>query len=277
MIEGVHELRQLPDLAERVKQATDLLGQFQDAVNELSRIRREAIGELLAQGKSQTEVAQLVGLTRGRIGQIAASGPPPERALLGTGTLTVAIALKEEAETGRYAVAQEDFAAAMRIKELAASMQLETVFEDIPPPGMVNLNRDNLVVICGPRLSPLIKQVLDADPILRFDTDGGGWFLHDRQTGQIHRSSMDLDPPQPGDVAYVGRLPRLDGRGTFLYIAGIHAMGSHGVIQFLECELSAVYREARTRRFSTLIGCDFDPDSRQVLASRQLTPLYLHS
>jgi hypothetical protein len=39
----------------------------------------------------------------------------------------------------------------------------------IPPPGLVDLNRDNLVVICGPRLSPIIAQVLASD-LSRFST-----------------------------------------------------------------------------------------------------------
>ncbi len=272
----VAALRDLVDPVERVKNATDLLSRFQDAVTEVSSIRREAIAELLKQGRSQTEVARLVGLTRGRIGQIAVSGPPPERAFLGTGMITVAIALKQEAETGRYAVAREDFEAALRLKELAASLQLETVFEEIPPPGMLDLNRDNLLVICGPRLSPLIKQVLDADPVLRFVAAERGWSLRDRHTGNEHRSLMDLDPPQSGDVGYLGRLPRLDGKGTFLYIAGIHAMGSSGVMHFLEHELTAIYKEVRTRRFSAIIGCDFDPDTGHVTASRRLTPFYRH-
>ena len=37
-----------------------------------------------------------------------------------------------------------------------------------------NLNRDNLVVICGPRLSPIIAQVLASDPNLGFAHDDQG-------------------------------------------------------------------------------------------------------
>jgi hypothetical protein len=34
------------------------------------------------------------------------------------------------------------------------------------------------------------------------------------------------------------------------------------------------YGEVRTGRFSTVIACRFDPDSRQVISSERVTPLY---
>jgi hypothetical protein len=37
-----------------------------------------------------------------------------------------------------------------RLYELARTLGLEADYEMIPPPGLVDLNRDNLVVICGP-------------------------------------------------------------------------------------------------------------------------------
>lgn len=35
------------------------------------------------------------------------------------------------------------------------------------------------------------------------------------------------------DIAYFGRFPRLDGRGTFLYMAAIHAPGPAGIVHYL--------------------------------------------
>lgn len=153
-------------------------------------------------------------------------------------------------------------------------MGLGTVHEIIQPPGVVRLNRDNLVVICGPRLSPLIAQVIEADPIIAFDHDDQGWYLSDRESGSVFRSPMDSG--QSADIGYLARLPRPDARGTFLYIAGIHAMGSSGVIHYLDHHLTEVYREVRVKRFSALFRCEFDPATRKVSSSSLITPLYTH-
>jgi hypothetical protein len=83
-----------------------------------------------------------------------------------------------------------------------------------------------------------------------------------------------MDDGEPTDYAYLGRLPCIDGRGTFLYFAGIHAPGNSGVVHYLEGHLEELYGEVRTSRFSTLIACRFDPSSRQVISSERVTPLY---
>ncbi|MGA5505797.1 hypothetical protein [Streptomyces umbrinus] len=69
------------------------------------------------------------------------------------------------------------------------------------------------------------------------------------------------------DFGHLGRLPRLDGRGTFLYVAGIHAIGANGVVHFLENNRAELYREVRTRRFSTVISCRYAPETLDVLES----------
>jgi hypothetical protein len=74
--------------------------------------------------------------------------------------------------------------------------------------------------------------------------------------------------------SYLGRLPRIDGRGTFLYFAGIHAPGNAGAAHYLEGHLEELYGEVRTGRFSTIIACRFDPDTHQITNSERVTPLY---
>jgi hypothetical protein len=270
----VKALCDLADPAERARRASQLVAEYQQAVGELSRIRREAIEELIALGKSQTDVAALLGMTRARVGQLISSGPKSERAFLGTGTLTIAVGGKQEADkrgSGRV-LAQEDLAAYDHMQELARAMGLDTCHEVIEPPGFVNLNRDNLVVICGPRLSPLIGQVLEADRHLGFDSDDKGWHLVEKANGTVHRSPMDEGKHQ--DYAYLGRLPRLDGRGSFLYIAGIHAIGAPGAVHYLDNHLAELYSDVKTRRFSMLIACEFDPKTLDIKASRRLSPIY---
>jgi hypothetical protein len=99
-----------------------------------------------------------------------------------------------------------------------------------------------------------------------------GWHLVDHATGTTHRSPRD--DGEPADYAYLGRLPRIDDRGTFLYLAGIHAPGNAGAVHYLEGHLEELYGEVRSGRFSTITSCRFDPDSRQVTSSERVTPLY---
>ena len=223
-----------------------------EAVRELEDPLKQAqqAGELLT--RYQAAVTQLSHIRREAIEQLIAQGmtkaqPSP-------------------------VVSQEGFQAYERLCELAHSLGLDAEYEVIPPPGLVDLNRDNLVVICGPRLSPIIAQVLASDPNLGFAHDDQGWHLVDHATGTTYRSPRD--DGEPADYAYLGRLPRIDGRGTFLYFAGIHAPGNSGAMHYLEGHLEELYGEVRTSRFSTIIACRFDPDTRQVTSSERITPLY---
>jgi hypothetical protein len=270
----IEAVRELEDPLKQAQQASELLTRYQAAVNQLSRIRREAIEHLIAQGMTKAQLAEHLGMTRARVGQLLAAGPRSEGLFLGNGKLTVALGAKQEADKSQPSpvVSQEGFQAYERLCELARSLGLDANYEVIPPPGLVDLNRDNLVVICGPRLSPIIAQVLASDPNLGFARDDQGWHLVDHATGTTNRSPRD--DGEPADYAYLGRLPRIDGRGTFLYLAGIHAPGNAGAMHYLEGHLEELYGEVRTGRFSTIISCRFDPDSRQILSSERVTPLY---
>ncbi|WP_329273840.1 sigma factor-like helix-turn-helix DNA-binding protein [Streptomyces sp. NBC_01451] len=267
------------DPVDRAKAAIDLMATYQGWVLELSRIRREAIEEAQASGMTQAEIAKRLGVSRGRVGQLASAGPPPERAFFGTDLVTVSLGGKYEAgktpeQNPSEVVTREDISNFEHLRTLLGGMKLEAKYEVVPPTGMINLNRDNHVVICGPRLSPIVAQVLEGDDNLRFEKDRA-WHLVDQNTGQAYRSPMDEDG-SAGDFGYLGRLPRLDGRGTFLYIAGVHSIGANGVVHYLENNLAELYREVRTRRFSTLISCRYDPKTLDVLESRRVTPLYRH-
>lgn len=270
----VKALLDVEDPLRRAREAGELAARYQTAIAELSRIRREALEELVAAGMSQSQIAQRLGLTRTRVGQLLSTGPKAERAFLGSGTLTIAVGGKREAKAVRPGpvVAQEDFQAYEEFQGLARTVGLETCYEVIHPPGIINLNRDNLVVICGPRLSPLIAQVLASDRHLGFERDDAGWYLVDRVEDKTYRSPMDEG--ESGDYAYLGRLPRLDGRGSFLYIAGIHAVGAAGVVHYLDNHLTDLYREVKTRRFSTIIRCAFDAATRRIESSKRVAPLY---
>ncbi|WP_234336391.1 sigma-70 family RNA polymerase sigma factor [Streptomyces sp. NRRL S-920] len=278
---ALSQLKELPDPLERAKLAHALVGRVQDYGNEFQVVRNEAMNETLRVGQlNSTQLASELGISKGRVSQLA-KGAPPERLFLGSGKVVVALAEKLEDGNDKDGkkkaiqgpvIATEDVQTYERLRELAEEVGLEISFERIPLGGNVRLNRNNLVVICGPRLSPLIEQILEGDPHLRFDKDDAGWYLTDRNTGQVYRSPMDRG--ENSDIAYFGRLPRPDGKGTFLYVAGIHARGSGGVVHWLNKELANVHRELKARRFSTLISSRFDPETLEIVASERITPFY---
>ena len=275
----IKALSDIPDAADRAREASGLLDRYQATLGELSLIRREAVEDMIASGMSHAQIAEALGVSRGRVSQLTKVGPPPERVFWGTDTLTVALGGKLEAPkkaSGKPGpvLAQEDFQAYLDLSRSTKAMGLDSVYEIVQPPGMIRLNRDNLIVICGPRLSPLIAQIIEADPAIQFGSDDQGWYLTDRNSGKLYRSPMD--DGENRDVGYFARFSRPDGRGTFVYIAGIHAMGSNGVIHYLDQHLPEVYREVKTRRFSGLIECEFDSETRHIMSSNLITPLYAH-
>ena len=191
-----------------------------------------------------------LGMSKSRVSQLLSAGSRPERAFLGPGAVTVAIGGKLEAgkATPGGVVSTESFAAYEVLADLARSVGLETTCEIVPPPGLVHLNRANLIVMAGPRLLPFLGQVLEADAHLGYGHDESGWYLLDKASGQEYRSPSDSGTP--GDYAYIGRLPRPDGKGTFLYLAGIHAPGNLGAACFLADNLAELHRELKTRRLA---------------------------
>lgn len=272
-VEGISDPRA------RTKAAHQELIRVQEAADELSRIRREGAEQLNLQGMKPTELGRLLGMSRQRASKILKEGPPPERVFLGRGKLTIAVGEKKEAakEHGAQgpAVAAEDMAAYDMLSTLARDLGLESCFERVRPPGFIDTNRDNLIVICGPRLSPIVGQLLESDRNIGFDRDKNGWFLHDKKADMMLRSPMDEGTD--ADYAYFGRLPRLDGQGFFLYVAGIHAVGATGVVHWLTSNLGEIYNQVGHKRFSTIIRCEFDPTTMQVTASERVAPVYLQT
>jgi hypothetical protein len=268
-------LSELPSAEKRAQRAHQLVGYLQEAGAEVSRIRREALEQLVHDGSKQHELAALLGVTRARVGQLLTSGPRAERALLGTSALTVAVGGKWEAgKTQPSAViSAESLAAYHLIADAAATYNLAADYEVVPPPGMVALNRPDLIVLGSPRLLPLVGQVLEADSHLGFAASASGvWHLVEHDTGTLYRSPSDRN--EPADYGYIGRLPRPDGRGTFLYAAGIHAMGTLGAAHYLTGHIEELYQQVKQRRWSTLIECRYDADTRTIESTDRLTPVY---
>jgi hypothetical protein len=265
----------IKDAAERARAVNKLIDEYQAAVADLSDLRRDTLRELLAGGMSQIAIADMLGMSKSRVSQLLSVGTRPERTFLGTGKVTIAVGGKLEAGKANpgAVLSSESFSAYEVLADLARSVGLETTYEVVPPPGLVHLNRPNLIVMAGPRLLPFLDQVMEADPNLGYMEDDAGWYLVDKTNGIEYRSPIDTGDDI--DLAYIGRLPRPDGKGTFLYIAGIHAPGNLGAARFLAENIVDLHRELKTRRFSLLISCRFDPkDRRNILSTERLTPVY---
>ena len=271
----VKRVRAMAEPGQRGRRATELIEEYDAARIELARIRREALDELVRSGLSQNEAAERFGLTKGRISQIKKVGPPIERAFLGTAGLTVALPLKLDAEYKRHALASEDVEVWDRLKQLAEDNQLKATRELISPPGDIDLNRPDLLVVCGPKLSPHVAAVLATDPAIQFErTDEGRFYLRDLRTDARFDSPGDVTSRQ-ADYAYLARLERPDRRGGVLILTGIHAVGSAGVVHYLERHLAEIYDQVKRRRFSAIFEAEYD-SNRQITGCQLVTPLYEH-
>jgi hypothetical protein len=270
--EGVTAIK---DPRERARVVNKMIEEYQAAVAELSDVRRDTLRELLATGMSQIAIAEMLDMSKSRVSQLLSAGTRPERTFLGTGTLTVAIGGKVESGKPQPGgvVSAEAFSAYEILADLARSVGLDTKYEVVPPPGLVDLNRPNLIVLTNPRLLPFLSQVMGADPHLGYAVDENGWYIVDKTTQTEYRSPMDYG--KVADYAYVGRLPRPDGKGTFLYLAGTHAPGTLAAAHFVADNIVELHRDLKNRRFSTVIVGEYDPkDRRKILSTKPLTPIY---
>ncbi|MGX4657622.1 sigma-70 family RNA polymerase sigma factor [Micromonospora sp. SCSIO 07396] len=274
-MEELQRVRDTPDPLDRVRLATEAMADYQAAIAEFGKLRRDAVDYLRSQGMTLAEIADKAGVSRARLSQLSAAPKrAPERILFSEGsTVTFAVDTKQESGSGRPVVHQEHAAAIEILNRTVRRTGLEPAgVEYIVPPGLIDLNREGLVVICGPRRSPLIAQMLAADERYGFEQDSDGWYLYDKATGRQYRSPEDSG--KPGDYAYLGRLPRPDGRGYWLYMAGIHAPGGQGAAMYLEQELGDLYRDVKATRWSCLVECEWEPESRQIQRAELLAPIH---
>lgn len=261
---------------QQVTAAHELANDLEAAAAEARRFRTEAINRLVSNGRSQGAIAKQLGLTRARVGKLLDSGPRPERALLGTGKLTVSIGSKWEASkpSGEPVptTSHEASKAYDLIAKTARDYGLDAERNDVPPPGNdLRLNVPNLVVIGSPRILPLMSQVLEADPHHGFGSSARGWHVTDH--GEVLRSPHDEDKGAFADYAYIGRLPRIDGKGTFLYLAGIHPPGTLGAAIYLTEHIAEIYEEVKRGRWSVLVKAEYDPDTREITSVEPLTQI----
>lgn len=268
-------VRRESDPLRQAKMAGELITIYQQRSVELSRLRREAINRAAAaRGISYSAIASELGLTRGRISQIRQSGPPAERVFFGVGPITVAVPLRDMPGRALPVIANEDSRAAERLTQLLTDLTFQVELFRIPPDGLWQPPAE-AIAICGPKSSPITAEAITSDPFLTFEpNDSGTWTIRERDTGHRYESPLDTaDRPTWVDVAYVGRL-KLRSDRLFLVIAGVHALGSVGAVDYLTRNLSDLYAQVGTRRFSMVVRSEHDGDT--VTKSELICPPRVH-
>ncbi|MET8796042.1 sigma-70 family RNA polymerase sigma factor [Nocardia sp. NPDC004568] len=252
------EVRSDPDPVRRGQRATELITLYQQRATELARLRREAIEEAHRSGLSFTEIAELLGVTKGRISQIRTNAPPAERAFFGVGPVAVGIPRPAETDGERehahfdvsfQATRQRVEVDLARLSMASTRFEVEPGAEDVPP--------GDAVVICAPEAAPVARRLLDADEVLSFEHIDGTWYLVDNSSGRRYSSPFRADTANRIDIGYLARQVA-DGR-VIVHIVGVTGVGSLGIAHWLADHVSEIYE--RSARFtSAVIECDFDAE-----------------
>lgn len=282
MLENLEShLRAITNPLDRAQRAQYLIDQVPAIA---SRVRFEAVTELDST-MTHVEIGDALGLTRARVSQILKAGPPPERALLAPelGVFTVAVVEKIDAETRQRSILLSTRRAFDTLQTLAASMEIETATdpEPVPMPGHIDLNRSNLAVLIGPRISSFVAQVVASDPAIKWSQDKRGrWYLTDTKTGQEYRSDFDngWDSSAAAEracIAQIGRIRRPDGQGTFLYLGGAHSPGTAGAVEVFTREIVNIWNQARRAPWSAIVLTRVD-DNGEIVAADLASPIYVH-
>lgn len=189
------------------------------------------------------------------------------------GPVTVAVPLRDMPGRTLPVISSEDSRAAERLTGLLADLAFQVNSYRIPPNGLWQPQGD-VVAICGPKNSQVTAEALTTDPNLSFEPNSEGrWVITDRDTRQEFTSPMDeADGDVWIDVAYIGRLGY---RGSpLLIIAGVHALGSVGAVDYLSKHLPDLYASVGTSPFSAVIRSSHDGET--VLRSELACPPRVH-
>nr|MDT0662863.1 hypothetical protein [Micromonospora sp. DSM 115978] len=263
------EVRSEPDALKRAERAGKLITIYQQRSVELARARREAIIQLAEeQGIPYVEVARLLNLTKGRITQIRQTAPLRERAFFGVGPVTIAVPERTVAGRPQPMIASEDERARNSLRSLLERLSFHVDPFDIPPTGQWQPTGD-AIAICGPKSSSIIAAAIDSDPILGFGPDNRGrWKIRERATGKEYSSPLDDDLESRTDIAYIARLQ--SGVGSLLIIAGVHAIGSLGAVDYLSHSLAELYTAVGTNPFSMVVRSSHR--GNHIVSSEEVMP-----
>ncbi len=150
--EMIDQVRSEPDPIRRIVQAGETMTRLQQAEVELSRIRREATEQAHAERDlSYSDIARLVGVTRGRISQIRGRGPVIARRFFGIGPIELAIPLRHLDDRELPVVAAEDLKARDQLGELLEGMSFNVTNTELTRTEPWRPAEIDLAAICGPK------------------------------------------------------------------------------------------------------------------------------
>ncbi|WP_025273509.1 sigma factor-like helix-turn-helix DNA-binding protein [Haloglycomyces albus] len=273
---SLENLRSVESPLERAKLAHEAVEYLTDTViPDLYLTRLSAVEALISGGMPQRQIAEELNVSRGRVSQMLRQGKE-EKAFFGDGRITIAVGAKPESNRAdsaqKFVISSQAMQAAQTLIDGMRSFGLDSVMEQVPPPGNVNLNRKNLLVMTSPRLLPFLGQVVASDPNIGFEERSEGWCLIDRESGQVYSAPGEASHQK--DFAYIGRLPRPDGNGTFLYVAGIHSEGTLGGAQWLIDNVSSLYGRVKNRIFSTIVQVESNSETEEITQVQPVTKIF---
>lgn len=279
--EDLNNLRRIEDPVERGRRATELIDHYTEIISGASTIRQEVIDEFRGT-MTPAQIARALGLTRARVSQLLKAPASPERPLLAPDAgqpVVLAHVQKRDTDTGKPAIAETTSDSLDKLRHLAQDFGVKAAREPVDPPGEINLNRNNLAVLIGPRISALIAQALTADPVIHWRRDDRrNWFMVDSKTGQEFHSDFDQGYRIDGRgrcIALIGRIRRPDGQGSFLYLGGAHAPGTAGAVDVFIREISSIWEQAKRSPWSAVVTTTAS-STGQVLEAELATPIYVH-
>jgi hypothetical protein len=205
---------------------------------------------------SYTEIAALLGISKGRVTQIRADAPSAERAFFGAGPVTVGVLYRYQVtDRNRPLIAAEDSKTNEQIQQLLRDLAFTVTGYEIEPDRQAPPAGDT-VVICGPKSAPVGAWLMSRDPVLGMSKHEGRWWIEHQPSGERFGSPSDDGEGVSSDVAYVAR-HREEG-GVIVHIAGIHAIGSLGAAHYLTGHLPDVFTQADDSSCSFVVRCAYD-------------------
>lgn len=251
------EVRADPDPISRGRRATALLGVYQQRSTELARLRKHAVEEAHQQrGMSYKEIADSLGISKGRVTQIRADAPAAERAFFGVGPVAVGIPHRHQVtDRNRLLIAAEDSKTSERMRQLLRELAFTVTDYEIEP-DRERAPEGDVVVICGPKSARLGARLMSRDPMLGMVKNEGRWWIEHRPSGERFGSPSDEEGRPASDVAYVAR--HQEQKRVIVHIAGIHAIGSLGAAHYLTQHLPDVFTQPDSGACSFAVRCLYD-------------------
>nr|WP_042178980.1 hypothetical protein [Kibdelosporangium sp. MJ126-NF4]CEL13556.1 hypothetical protein [Kibdelosporangium sp. MJ126-NF4]CTQ99242.1 hypothetical protein [Kibdelosporangium sp. MJ126-NF4] len=250
-------VRREPDPVRQALRAMELQERYQQFAVEAARLRRLAIDRAQTElGLKDTQIAERLGISKGRMSQVRKSGPAKQRGWFGVGPVSVGVPYRyQTTDRERPLIAAEDAETAEQLVQLLASLAFATSRYQIEP-DQADVPAGDTVFVCGPKSAPAAMSLLERDPALRMGADGGRWWIEEIASGQRHGSPADEAEPHGADVAYVAR-HRVDAR-TIVHIAGIHGIGSLGATHYLVNNLPTIFGETGDEPCSFVVRATYD-------------------